>query len=815
MKLNDLITSETKIQEPTYNGDIGFDVIAAVDNEKKATKENDKQNLAKFLQQRSVLRKAIRSWDKTTWNKENDKKTVNTSSLADMFTEVMVWMGKDPKYMQETYWSSKWNIDLINKMKTIQWGKFSWDIQNYIDGKNEDLTWLVNNMFPEYMNKKNIKLTEMTGDNTKNVDIKNDTQKKTLVWDERSAWDTMAEKASQFRWSDIWLASENRPLEWPINFVAWAYNDIRRLWAGIWSLINRVAMEKPEDFNKKIDEWQFSWDYDYDKSQWYTWSYEQRKEDTKQAYADKYNRETNKTQEYEASKWDKWTNVVDEESDRFKAGELGSEIWQQVLLDKRLTNLVKYWYWAYKTYKTTKWVKDVAKWTELATKWTDLAIPEKPVNQETLNESKNVANNIIDRFNKWWTKQDLTKSAIEWGKSWLEYQLIWDVKEWKLSDAQMYWISAWLWVVLWTLFGALNRWAKWVTEPKQQLQTSLQRLWWKDTSQILDWAEASSKDGTLPSALQKTTDMAVKEAEWNVLSNMRSVWKDLWNFRKNLWWADLKLEDDFISPINNSLTKKWVWAQIVEKDWKYVVEWHPWEYTDMMNKIAERLNSLKTNVKNKMELAAAWEEVDFLSDVWMVEDLYTDLKHFSMREPNAEVKQRFIEIENDILDRIKRWMSDKDFATYKNYLDKYASSKQTYNKIWELEWKMNSKSAFTQPKMSDWQYLSDFLKELQGNNLISNNAADRRIAAIYADAFFWWYVKDSDKLIYPSVPWFLEKWMEIVVRLARNPRSKFTWWWGKFTNDYKASPLKKAAQKWLEQTQTTIIWRSARETPEE
>jgi hypothetical protein len=38
----------------------------------------------------------------------------------------------------------------------------------------------------------------------------------------------------------------------------------------------------------------------------------------------------------------------------------------------------------------------------------------------------------------------------------------------------------------------------------------------------------------------------------------------------------------------------------------------------------------------------------------MVEDLYTDLKHFSMREPNAEVKQRFIEIENDILDRIKR-----------------------------------------------------------------------------------------------------------------------------------------------------------------
>ena len=823
MNLNDLMTSETTIQEPTHSWWLDFNVISAVEEEKKSALDVAREKLTQYLKNRSNLRKDIRSWEKSSWNKDVDNKTVNTSTLADTFTDVMVSLGKDPAYMQERYWTNKWNIELINKMKWLQWGKFSWDIQNYIDGKDTDLTWLVNNMFPDYIAAKTWTPTKVTTETVTTQPVKKE-EANVLQWDTRSWWEKMADKITNFQWSDIWLESERKPVKWLMN-VLWGFVDTtQKIIPWTMDIINQLTMTSPEKFNQYLDEWYYmqGWvktnakeAYERDvKYRWYKWSYNQWVDDIKTSYEHLYNQSEAKS--IDESRGDYWFNTMDTDSLEFKAWWLGSEVVQQLVLDKWLASAFNKWVDLYKWYKAAKWSKDVVKWTELATRWTELALEwtEGLTNPQTMQESKNIANRIIDWFNKWGKTQDLVKAWAEWWKAWLEYQLIWDVQEGKLSDAQAYWISAWLGSVLWTIFSALSKWWEFISEPKKQLQTSLSRIWWKDTTQILDWAEASAKDWTLPSALQKTTDMAVKEAKENVKKNLDKAWKDLWGFRKSLWQSDLTVSD-FSKTINKWLTDKWIWAKIVEKDGKYIIEWYPWEYGDVLNKIVERMNSAVENVKNKYELYKAWEQVDFWTNTKLFEDLLSDLKSFSVKEANAEVKQKFIEIENDLLDNLKWSMSDAQWGTYKWYLDKYSKLKTRYKKVLELEWKMNNKGVIDQPKLEDWQYLSDFLNELTADWTISNNAADRRIAAIYADAFYWWPVKDTDKLIYPSVPWVMEWFMKLVVQTLRNPRSKITWWWGKYATDYKPSATRSALNKWAKQAKTTTIWKMAEQPREE
>ena len=812
MNLNDLMTSETTIQEPTYSWWLDFNVISAVEEEKKSAKDVAREKLTQHLKNRSDLRKAIRSWEKSSWNKDVDNKTVNTSTLADTFTDVMVSLGKDPAYMQERYWTNEWNLELINKMKWLQWGKFSWDIQNYIDGKATDLTWLVNNMFPDYMAAKTWTPTQVTTETVTTQPAKKE-EANVLKWDTRSWWEKMAEWMSQFRWSDIWLESERRPLKPVIEFWAWIYDDLRKVVPWIKSIANSLTMDKPEDFAKKIDDWMYKDDYSYDKEHWYAWSYNQWKQDMKDKYEEKYNKETNLTKEIDKNKWDMRFNLVDEESKAFQWWELTSEIWQQLLLDKWLTNALKRWY---RWYKALRWAKNVSKWTDIATRWTELALEwtEGLANPQTMQESKNIANRIIDWYNKWGKAQDLVKAWAEWWKAWLEYQLIWDVQEWQLSDAQAYWMSAWLGTVLWTIFNVLGKWWQAVAEPSEWLRTSLKRLWVEDVDEVINWAEAAAKDHTLPSAKQRVTDAVVAEAKENVKKKLDSVWQDLWNFRKTLWQSDLTVAD-FNKTINKWLTNKWVWAKIVEKDGKYAIEWYPWEYWDVLNKIVDRMNSALENVKNKYELYKAWEEVDFWTNTTLFEDLISDLKSFSIREPNAEVKQKFIEIENDLLDNLKWSMSDAQWKTYKWYLDNYSKLKTRYKKVWELEWVMNKWWIADQWKMSDGQYLSDFLEELYSDKEISKNAKDRRITALFADAIYWVPLKPWEKVPYPSKYWWLEEAQRRITKMVNLPKNKITWWWRSYAWDYKPSAARSALKKWAKQAKTTAIWKMAEQPRED
>jgi hypothetical protein len=128
---------------------------------------------------------------------------------------------------------------------------------------------------------------------------------------------------------------------------------------------------------------------------------------------------------------------------------------------------------------------------------------------------------------------------------------------------------------------------------------------------------------------------------------------------------------------------------------------------------------------------------------------------------------------------------------------------------------MMNRNVVDQWKFKDWQYLSDFLTELEKDWIISKNAADRRIAAIYADAFYGWPVKDTDKLIYPSLPWFMEKILQTTWDIAKNPKwTKLFWqeiWWGwrKFNTNYKPAVWTKIVWWAWKIGSSTAIWKAS------
>ena len=126
-----------------------YDVFSANEEENKYAKDKWIENLRTYFNNRSSLRKAIKSWEKSSWNKDNDRRTTNISVLADWIINVMVERWKDEQYMLDTYWKGDWNMKLINKVKWLEWWKYASDIDNFIAWDWSDLTWTLSKIFPE------------------------------------------------------------------------------------------------------------------------------------------------------------------------------------------------------------------------------------------------------------------------------------------------------------------------------------------------------------------------------------------------------------------------------------------------------------------------------------------------------------------------------------------------------------------------------------------------------------------------------------------------------------------------------------------
>ena len=119
MNLQELMNSTWQANNNANEIGWGFDVLNTINKENEDLMQSFRNVMFARFKQRSDMRKNIKLWKVTTWNKENDNKTVKTSELADTFTDAMVFLGKDPQYMLDTYWSSEGNINLINKVKWL------------------------------------------------------------------------------------------------------------------------------------------------------------------------------------------------------------------------------------------------------------------------------------------------------------------------------------------------------------------------------------------------------------------------------------------------------------------------------------------------------------------------------------------------------------------------------------------------------------------------------------------------------------------------------------------------------------------------
>ena len=123
------------------------DIFSVNEEEIKYANDKKRENLKKYFNNRSTLRKALRAWEKTTWNKSWDNTTANISALSDAIMKVMINRGKDEKYMMDTYWNN--NMLLIDKVKKLENGKYAADIDAFIQWDWTNLSWTVSKIFPE------------------------------------------------------------------------------------------------------------------------------------------------------------------------------------------------------------------------------------------------------------------------------------------------------------------------------------------------------------------------------------------------------------------------------------------------------------------------------------------------------------------------------------------------------------------------------------------------------------------------------------------------------------------------------------------
>lgn len=123
------------------------DIFSVNEEEIKYANDKKRENLKKYFNDRSTLRKALRAWEKTTWNKSWDNTTANISALSDAIMKVMINRGKDEKYMMDTYWNN--NMLLIDKVKKLENGKYAADIDAFIKWDWTNLSWTISKIFPE------------------------------------------------------------------------------------------------------------------------------------------------------------------------------------------------------------------------------------------------------------------------------------------------------------------------------------------------------------------------------------------------------------------------------------------------------------------------------------------------------------------------------------------------------------------------------------------------------------------------------------------------------------------------------------------
>lgn len=541
-----------------------------------------------------------------------------------------------------------------------------------------------------------------------------------------------------------WRGMDKVPVIWSLlwasrNVISSIADAAVTSLASIWDMTLRWA-DKVVDF--LVDTPMSEWLYNMEKQEWYTWTYEEWKEENKHAFDDISLVDMWKEwQEQEIPKW------------RYDRNSVSSNIWNAIFT---IWEMMLIW-----------WEKKIVQ--EAAKPWVRWKVA-----------------NFLYKVKKAWATDSEAKWYLKWlarmaegWVQWVEAQALTDLSEWELSSLEQYEMSAWAWSFLnWIMW-----WGKWLYEdiksPNKNVKTSLWRLDTKTVENIWNQAKQKSIDKTLKTPTQNLWWEVNTMIKNEVKPTLDTVWKEIEWLEAGLIDNTAIWAEDAISNINNILDKKWIniqfepvdingktvyraswWGNIIQVWDKYIEE----QSNPFIKEIVEEINKISPSEFNtakwyaRVIKAVKKASNDYSKEWWdIIGKLWSEAN--TMNKPLEDIMW----VDNYASYMDKNWIYSK-IAKFKKDLSDVERELSNWNRVDPSRLKALEKQA-----KELWYDLSWL--------------ADKSIIAEAAEKFY-----KLEEWRQPTIPrpskWGAEKWSleQIKNSMVTKPEN-----WKKYAWDYKPS----------------------------
>lgn len=741
---------------------IWFDVFKSVKDEEEEATRSINDEVRDLLKKRASNRTAIRK--SNTAQTSQNQKDRRTSTLVDLWVQMLndKWISSwdlQP-YLKD---AKKW-MELIDDIKAIDNGKYSWEIDNYINWLSpDDWTWLFVKIFPDYAEKFWYWTPKQ----------ENKVQQALQSW-EMGVWDKIW---AWTRNTALWRTTKSLVTN-ASNLVLWAANDLAELalwWADLVNdVIKWAALQSPDSYLNSLTSSQWKERYDeLVKAGKYNWSYDKWVEDAYNKYSDLYNKTM--WEEWLQDKYKKWRDSLWYDENAWGTQvwwfwtDVATFMWWDYIAKKFLnyTNKAYKWYKLTKAAKALKWAEEVWAADLVKAEWVwDLfsTLSSKTEKEMAGWIFDKISNAFVQSISEWWTPTTLSR-ALEWARMGTEMQWIEDAKKWELSKPATYAMSAFansvLNMTLWLAWDIFKR----IVTPSEIVKTSASRLPSQQIDQYTSMAKNAAADPRAEHPLayvyNKATNIVKNKIDWA----LKSAWAKLWNIRKNLPQSNLQL-DDAIWEINKWFSDNNMWIRIVwdAENW-FKVEWVTSSSEKAIEKIVNKINSIFSERKFKL---AEW--TDLPNNTQVFENFYTALKRIWWTADKTD-KPMFEEIEK----AIRKYLDDALWTkSAKQYADALAENAELYwiqDVVPEIEWHLkalNTPEWWGWARLSNWMSLTEYSDLLEKYWFVKNLLEQREIAA-YLQAYYKVPITVWDRAAYPSLAWLIERAQTMTQQLFASP----------------------------------------------
>lgn len=750
----------TSVSQPDEWRDlIWFNVFNSLRDEQNAAKKDVSAEVRDLLKKRSSARtELLKAWTK------NAKISNNISGLVDWSVMILndMWVSS---WDLKKYLTDEWGMEMINNLKTLQNGKFSGEIDNFINWNSPyDTTGMLNQIFPNYLDKYWYTAPE-----------KSEAEKALEAWNL-----TAGQKFSWWTNTTEWTRTIKKLLKAGGNLVMWVANEVAEL--GLWwadfvlDLVKWASLQSPEGYLKQLvsQQWQDRYQQLVNAGK-YNWTYEQWVKDAYWNYSTLYDKTMNEP--WYKDKYENWRdtnklNWYDENAPMTQVWEEWTKIAEWFAWDKLAKEFLK---WVRGAYKWYKWIKAAQKMKWVANVWeADIIAAWRADDIFSALESKSekeLAWNFFDKLSEafakslWDTEPNALSRFLEWGRIGTEMQALDDIHKWEVSKPIAYALSATFnWVLnsaAWLLTDFLWR----VVNVPEIIKKSASRLDDKTIDKYTRMAERAATDPRAERPLAYVTKKAVNDAPKKVKEKLASEWAKLWQIRKNMPQTDLTV-NSAVETINKWFAENNMWARIVGdiENW-FKIEWVPASSEETINNIVKKLNSMLSERNFKIK---EWAEIP--NSTREFEEFYTALKRI-WRTAEKTDKPMFEAIEKWIRDYLDEAIWKEYSAAYAEALAKNAELYWIQDAIVELPKALEQidKTWWEGVVLSNWMTINELLDYLAKNDFAWNLLEEREVAW-WLQSWFKMKPTDTDRVMYPSPAGAAEELQRGIIRALKDPR---------------------------------------------